>query len=71
LVASERAFSSSRLTGTYLCNCLKTNTFEALQIVKSAYRNGILNASDEAAAHVGAEWDFGGLIEKEDSVDPV
>ncbi|KAH8976513.1 hypothetical protein EDB86DRAFT_2814219, partial [Lactarius hatsudake] len=36
-VASECAFSSSQLTGTYLCNCLKTDTFEALQIVRSAF----------------------------------
>jgi hypothetical protein len=70
-VASERAFSSGWLTGTYLRNRLKTDTFEALQIVKSAFRNGVLNASDEAAAHVAAEWDLGGLIEREDSVDPI
>lgn len=70
-VASERAFSSGRLTGTYLRNRLKTDTFEALQILKSAFRNGILNASDEAAAHVAAEWDFGGLIDTEDSSDLV
>ena len=70
-VASERAFSSGWLTGTYLRNRLKTNTFEALQIVKSAYRNGVLSASDEAASHMAADWDFGGLIDGEDNVDPV
>lgn len=70
-VASERAFSSGRLTGTYLRNRLKTNTFEALQIVKSAFRNGILNVSDEAAAHVATEWDFGGLVDAEESSEPV
>jgi hypothetical protein len=70
-VASERAFSSGRLTGTYLRNQLKTDTFEALQIVKSAYRNGILDADDEAAGHVAAEWNFGGLVEMEDSSDAV
>ena len=47
------------------------NTFEALQIVKSAYRNGILSASDEAAGHVVAEWDFGGLVDREDNAGPV
>jgi hypothetical protein len=57
--------------GTYLCNRLKTNTFEALQIVKSTFHNGILNASDEAATHVAAEWDFGGLVDREDSSNPV
>jgi hypothetical protein len=70
-VASEHAFSSRRLTGTYLCNRLKTDTFKALQIVKSAFCNGILNATDEAAAHVAVEWDFGGLIDAEDSSEPV
>lgn len=70
-VASERAFSSGRLTRTYLRNRLKTTTFEALQIVKSAFRNGVLNASNEVAAHVAAEWDFGGLVDVEDSADPV
>ena len=67
-VASEHAFSSGRLTGTYLCNRLKTDTFEALQIIKSAYRNGVLSASDEAASHVTAYWDFCGLIDREDDV---
>jgi hypothetical protein len=70
-VASEHAFSSGRLTGTYLRNRLKTDTFEALQIVKSAFRNGIINVSDEVAGHVAAEWDFGGLIDVEESSEPV
>ncbi|KAF8268947.1 hypothetical protein EI94DRAFT_1551710, partial [Lactarius quietus] len=48
-VALECAFSSGRLTGTYLRNRLKTTTFEVLQIVKSVFRNGVLNACDEAA----------------------
>lgn len=55
----------------YLRNRLKTDTFEALQIVKSAYRNGIINASDEAEAHVAMEWDLGGLVDTEESSDPV
>jgi hypothetical protein len=70
-VASEHVFSSGQLTGTYLHNHLKTSTFEVLQIVKSAFCNGVLNACDEAAAHVAAEWDFGRLVDVEDSVDPV
>jgi hypothetical protein len=45
--------------------------FEALQIVKSAYHNGILNASDEAASHVAAEWDFGGLVDTEDASEAI
>ena len=70
-VASGRAFSSSWLTGTYLCNRLKTNTFEALQIVKSAFCNGVINASDKAEAHVAVEWDLGSLVDTEDASDPV
>ena len=70
-VASEHAFSSGWLTGTYLCNQLKTDTFKALQIIKSAYHNGVLSASDEAASHVAADWDFGELIDRENDVHPV
>lgn len=62
---------SGWLTGTYLHNLLKTSTFEALQNVKSTFHNGILNASDEVASHVAAEWDFGGLVDKEESSDPI
>jgi hypothetical protein len=62
---------SGQLTGTYLHNRLKTNTFEALQIVKSAFHNGILNATDEAAGHVATEWDIGGLVDKEESTGPI
>ncbi|KAF8268950.1 hypothetical protein EI94DRAFT_1575997, partial [Lactarius quietus] len=70
-VALECAFSSGQLTGTYLRNRLKTTTFEALQIIKSAFHNGVLNACDEAAAHVAAEWDFGKLVNMEDEADLV
>ena len=45
--------------------------FKALQIVKSTYRNGVLNTNDEAAAHVVVEWDLGGLVDVEDSVEPI
>ncbi|KAF8256625.1 hypothetical protein EI94DRAFT_1544040, partial [Lactarius quietus] len=56
-VALECTFSSGRLTGTYLHNHLKTDTFEALQILKSACRNGVINTSDDVAGHVAEEWD--------------
>jgi len=36
-VPSEQAFSSGGLTGTSLHNQLNPSTFEALQILKSAY----------------------------------
>ena len=45
--------------------------FEALQIIKSAYHNRVLNTNDEAAAHVAAEWDLGGLVDVGDSVEPI
>jgi hypothetical protein len=48
--ASERAFSSSGLTGTKLRNLLSTNTFEALQILKAAYRNGHISADSKLRA---------------------
>ena len=70
-VASEHVFSSGQLTGTYPRNQLKMDTFKALQIIKSAFWNGIINVSDEVAAHVAVEWDFGGLVDAEESSEPV
>ncbi|EPQ60458.1 HAT dimerization, partial [Gloeophyllum trabeum ATCC 11539] len=46
-VASERAFSSGNMMGTKLRNRLTPVIYEALQILKSAYRNGYLSASEE------------------------
>lgn len=45
---SECSFSSTSLTDTKQCNWLAPDTFEALQVLKSAYRNGYLSASGEA-----------------------
>jgi hypothetical protein len=45
---SERAFSNASLTDSKHRNRLAPDTFEALQILKSAYRNGHLSASAEA-----------------------
>ncbi|KAF9800295.1 hypothetical protein IEO21_10391 [Rhodonia placenta] len=42
-VSSERTFSSGGRTGTKDLNQLAPTTFEALQIVKDAYRTGVLN----------------------------
>jgi hypothetical protein len=47
-VASERAFSSAGLDKTLLRNRLKRDVFEALQILKSAYKTGLLSACCEA-----------------------
>jgi hAT family C-terminal dimerisation region len=51
-VPSERAFSSGGLTGTSLRNRLSPAIFEALQILKSAYRNGHISAAQEAEGHI-------------------
>jgi hypothetical protein len=49
---SERAFSGGGITGTANRNRLSVATFEALQILKSAYRNGHITAADDAAKHL-------------------
>lgn len=41
-------FFSGSLTGTRLHNRLSIEVFEALQLLKSAYRNGHISASDSA-----------------------
>jgi hypothetical protein len=51
---AERAFSSGSLTGTKLRNSLSTELFEALQLLKSAYRNGHISASGIASKHIDA-----------------
>jgi hypothetical protein len=51
---SERAFSSGGVTDSARRSNLSTDTFEALQILKSAYRNGHVAADDEAGKHTDA-----------------
>ncbi len=48
---SERAFSSGGTTGTAKHNRLNVEVFEALQLLKSAYRNGHIGADFEAQTH--------------------
>jgi hypothetical protein len=52
-VPSERAFSSGGLTNTKSRNPLSPETFEALQILKSCYKGGLIIVDEEVAAH---EW---------------
>ncbi|KAJ6624425.1 hypothetical protein B0H10DRAFT_1784932, partial [Mycena sp. CBHHK59/15] len=52
--SAECAFSSGSLTGTRLCNRLSIELFEALQLLKSVYRNGHISASDSASRHIEA-----------------
>jgi len=49
---SERAFSSGGITDQSRRNRLTPEIFEALQLLKSAYRNGHIQAGAEAAACV-------------------
>jgi hAT family C-terminal dimerisation region len=51
---SERAFSSSGITGSARRSRLSTGIFEALQILKSAYRNGHVAAAHQAGQHIDA-----------------
>jgi hypothetical protein len=51
---AERAFSSGSLTGTRLRNRLSIEVVEALQLLKSAYRNGHISASDSAGKRMDA-----------------
>ena len=61
----------SSLVLTYTTDSKRIHSKHALQIVKSAFWNGIINIGDEVAAHVAAEWDFGGLVDAEESSEPV
>lgn len=45
---SERAFSNASLTDTKQRSRLTPKVFESLQTLKSAYRNGYLNAGSAA-----------------------
>jgi hypothetical protein len=51
---SKHPFSSGGIIDTACCNYLSTNVFEALQILKSAYRNQHVAAVHQAAQHVDA-----------------
>nr|GAT52974.1 HAT dimerization [Mycena chlorophos] len=65
--SAERAFSSGGRTGTKLRNRLTPEIFEALQLLKSAYRNGHISATTDAGRHLDTiiaelnEQDFGFL----------
>ena len=55
---SERAFSSGGITDTTRRNRLSTETFEALQILKNAYKNGHAGMAGQHCAHNGSEADL-------------
>ena len=56
-VPSEHTFSSGGITATTRRNRLSPHTFESLQILKSAYRNGHVAAAKQAGAHVKNLWE--------------
>ncbi|MGH7238541.1 MAG: hAT transposon family protein, partial [Candidatus Saccharimonadales bacterium] len=58
-VISERAFSSGAQTGTVRRNRLLPNTFEALQLLKAAYRRGDAAAFEETAKHIPTPIEIG------------
>jgi hypothetical protein len=49
---SEHAFSSGGITGSARRSRLSTEIFEALQVLKSAYRNGHVAAAHQAGQHI-------------------
>jgi hypothetical protein len=51
---SEHAFSNGSLTDTKQCNRLSPEVFEVLQILKSVYCSGYLQAADQVEAHYQA-----------------
>jgi hAT family C-terminal dimerisation region len=70
-VPSERAFSSGGITATSRRNRLSADTFESLQLLKSAYRNGHVTAADQAVAHLKTLWDevdLRDIVEENDDV---
>ena len=67
-VPSERAFSSGGLTGTRLRGRLSPEIFEALQILKSGYRNGHIGAAEQAEQHYKEIMEVVNLLEDEDAV---
>jgi len=49
---SEWAFSSGGIMDQSQCNQLTPDIFEGLQLLKSAYHNGHIQAATEATTHV-------------------
>jgi hypothetical protein len=69
---SERAFSSGGITGSARRNRLSTEIFEALQVLKSAYRNQHIAAVRQAGQHIDASiMVFDGYLEMHNDVEDV
>lgn len=54
---SEQAFSNSSLTATQRLNCVSPKMLEALQILKSAYRNNHIGAEEESTKRMISYFD--------------
>ena len=63
----EHAFSSSGITATTHRNKLSPQTFESLQILKSAYRNVHVAAAEQAVAHLKTLWETDDVVDISDS----
>jgi len=63
---SEQAFSSGGLIATTRHNRLLTESFESLQLLKSAYQNGHIAAVKQAVAHLKDLWKNVGSEETEE-----
>ena len=55
-LASEGTFSITGLTNIDRRNCLLRSTFDALQVLKSGCRNGVISAIDDATK-AGKLWE--------------
>ena len=63
-VAAERAFSSGGLTASILQNKLTPEHVEQIQLVKNGFKNGWIDAFEEAQKHEPLVWDEGSDEEK-------
>ena len=61
---SEQAFSQGGLTDTKHRNCLSPTVFEALQILKSAYRNSHIKAAEQAEEYYNTMMEEFGAAEE-------
>jgi hypothetical protein len=55
------------LTGTRLRGRLAPRTFEALQILKSGYRNGHIGAAEQAEAHYNAIMEVINIVDDDEN----
>ena len=64
----QHAFSSGGLTGVRLHGRLSPEIFEALQILKSGYRNGHIGAAEQAEQHYKKIMEVVSVLEDKDEL---